>query len=273
MAEFDAKEHSSAVQRASRSPRRKAWAALALSSFIGVAAVPTVAQAQLFGLWGWSMRPGQVERIIQSQGFRLTGPIYRNGRVYVADVQDERGVHQRLIVDAYTGDVLQAFVTGPRRSDYDSESSARAEPDRGVGTGTEGQPVKPKSKSRTTVTKREILKSRPAADARAPAPELPTPSEANKAPAVTPPSVRSEPTKTEPATADIAPQKSEPAKGEAVKSEPTVPVEPSRAAEAQPKQTGKSGVATDMPVTPLDEGAGAKKPAHSPTDVPVAPLD
>jgi hypothetical protein len=270
MAEFDSeKEQSSAVPRAGRSPRRKALAALALSSFIGVAAVPQVAQAQLFGMWGWSMRPGQVERIIQSQGFRLTGPIYRNGRVYVADVLDERGVHQRLIVDAFTGDVLQAFVTGPRQSDYDNERNARAEPsDRGVGAGTEAQPVKPRSKSRTTVTKREILKSRPATDARAPAPELPTPSEASKSE-----SIKTESPKSEPATADIAPPKSEPARREAVKSEPVVPVEPSRAAEAQPKQTSKSGVAADMPVTPLDEGASAKKPAHSPTDVPVAPLD
>jgi hypothetical protein len=267
MAEFDGeKEQSMAGPRAGWSPRHRALAAIALSSFLGIVAVPTVAQAQLFGLWGWSMRPGQVERVIQSQGFRLTGPLYRNGRVYVADVLDERGVHQRLIVDAYTGDVLQAFVTGPRQSDYDNERSARAEPpDHGVGAAPDGQPVKPKSKSRTAVSKREILKSRPA-----PARELPPPS-AVTAPAESVPAepMKTEPAKSEPATAEskTEPAKSEPDKSDTAKAEPVVPAEPSRT------PTGKSGIATEMPVTPLDENAGSKRPPHSPTDVPVAPLD
>ena len=102
MAEFDGeKEQSSAGQRAGGWSARRQLAAIAISSLIGIAAGPTVAQAQLFGMWGWSMRPGQVERIIQSQGFRLTGQIFRNGRVYVADVLDERGV-RRLVANNRT---------------------------------------------------------------------------------------------------------------------------------------------------------------------------
>jgi hypothetical protein len=188
--------------------RRSGFAVAAtVTSFIALASVPTSAQAQIFGMFGWSMPPGQVMHMIRSQGFRLSGPFYRNGRVYVADVMDDRGVRQRLIVDAFSGEVLQAFVLGRPSETFGNERSARFEPlDRGPGPGAplpsapdagalqpsapqigapqniESLPLKPKAKMRTSVSKRETVRARPEPDARTPSSDLP-PSEATKTPA------------------------------------------------------------------------------------------
>jgi hypothetical protein len=255
-----------------RQGRRIAMAAT-VSGLLALAVVPTAAQAQIFGMFGWSLAPGQVQHMIASQGYRLAGPLYRNGRVYVADVVDDRGVRQRLIVDAFSGDVLQAFVTGRPADLFGGERSARVEPlDRGVLPPTDSQPVKPKPKARANISKRDTVRARPEPDVRAPSADLP-PSEATKIPA---PLQSNEPVKYEP------PKASEPSKGEVAapdksrSSEPAV-AEPSpvpvKTPEASAKQQAKAPVVNEMPVAPLDDAAATKKPNRSATDVPVAPLD
>lgn len=101
-----------------RSARRKA-AALALGLALGAAGLPGSASAQFFG-WGgggWSdgggwngLAPQDVRRSIAERGFRVLGPLRRNGGVFVADVIDGRGRHERLIVAAADAQILQRFL-------------------------------------------------------------------------------------------------------------------------------------------------------------------
>ena len=96
---------------------------LALGLGFAVAALPQPAAAQVFGGWGgwpnggfWvnggngdGLQPRQVRRSIADQGFRVISPMRRNGSVFVADVLDRRGRHERLIVAAADAQILQRF--------------------------------------------------------------------------------------------------------------------------------------------------------------------
>ncbi|HVB88746.1 MAG TPA: hypothetical protein VND97_00960 [Beijerinckiaceae bacterium] len=100
-------------------PRRSIVAALGLALLLG-AAVP--ARAQFLGYWGW--RSGAIRTIVpartiyrrlEERGYEPTRPLQRNGGVYLADVRTRRGSRQRLVVDAYSGAILQSFSYGPPR--------------------------------------------------------------------------------------------------------------------------------------------------------------
>ena len=80
---------------------------LALAAVVLCAAIAP-AQAQWFNL-GSGLRPDQVEREIAASGYQLTGPVTRNGGVYLADVLGPRGEPQRLLVDATDGRLLQRY--------------------------------------------------------------------------------------------------------------------------------------------------------------------
>lgn len=80
------------------------------------------AQAQFLGYWGW--RSGEVREVVPApviyrglirRGYRVVSALQRNGGVYLADVRDRRGHRQRLVLDAYSGAVLQSFSFGPPR--------------------------------------------------------------------------------------------------------------------------------------------------------------
>ena len=106
---------------------------LALGLGLGVTALPQAATAQVFGGWGgwggwgnggvWDngggrdgLQPRQVRRSIAEQGFRVLEPLRRNGSVFVADVLDRRGRHERLIVAAADAQILQRFYLDDSRS-------------------------------------------------------------------------------------------------------------------------------------------------------------
>ena len=101
-----------------------AAAALALASGISAFAAP--AQAQFFAGWGSQrfqiedgLSPGEIRASLADQGYRLLGPLRRNGRVLLADVTDRRGRSLRLIVDPFEGEILQRFLKaepGPARN-------------------------------------------------------------------------------------------------------------------------------------------------------------
>lgn len=55
---------------------------------------------------------GEVRYILRQHGFAMHGPLRRNGRVYVVDVANPRGVRMRVIVDAFSGRIVQRFVQG-----------------------------------------------------------------------------------------------------------------------------------------------------------------
>ncbi len=98
--------------------------AAALALALGLAALPGAAEAQFFGNWGgwddggtWDgMTPQQVRRAIAQRGFRVLAPLRRNGNVFVADVVDGRGRHERLIVAAADAQILQRFLVDDGRS-------------------------------------------------------------------------------------------------------------------------------------------------------------
>ena len=105
------------------------------------------AQAQFFGGWGgWDnggtsdgLAPQQVRRAIGQRGFRVLAPLRRNGNVFVADVLDQRGQHERLIVAAADAQILQRFMVDdgrqpgafPRGTDDGRDVSARGTDDDG----------------------------------------------------------------------------------------------------------------------------------------------
>jgi hypothetical protein len=71
------------------------------------------ANAQWFPPMG-AASPGEIAQRLLAQGFVLTGPLRRNETVYLADVDAGASGHERLVIDAWSGEVLQRFVARPR---------------------------------------------------------------------------------------------------------------------------------------------------------------
>ena len=101
---------------------RRVLRVLAVTLLVGTAASASPARAQFFGWSGWDNggafggMPGpQVRRSITEQGFRVLGPLRRNGTVFVADVIDPRGRHERLIVASSDAQILQRFYVDDGR--------------------------------------------------------------------------------------------------------------------------------------------------------------
>ena len=84
----------------------------ALGAFMAVAFVPT-AMAQWMAPWGAPF-PGEIERGLEGQGYVLTAPLMRRPGVYLADVSASPVGHQRLIIDARSGQILEHFTTPGR---------------------------------------------------------------------------------------------------------------------------------------------------------------
>ena len=85
----------------------------ALGAFIAIASIPP-ATAQWAPPWE-ALFPGDIERSLEAQGYVLTEPLMRRLGVYLADVSAGRAGHQRLIIDARSGQILEHF-TAPGRN-------------------------------------------------------------------------------------------------------------------------------------------------------------
>jgi len=83
-----------------------------LAGFATFAAV-CGANAQWFPPMG-AASPGEIAQRLRAQGFVLTRPLRRNETVYLADVDAGASGHERLVIDAWSGEVLQRFVARPR---------------------------------------------------------------------------------------------------------------------------------------------------------------
>jgi hypothetical protein len=79
----------------------------ALGAFIAIAFIPP-ATAQWMSPWGAPF-PGYIERSLEAHGYVLTAPLMRRPGVYLADVSAGPAGHQRLIIDARSGQVLERF--------------------------------------------------------------------------------------------------------------------------------------------------------------------
>ena len=105
----------------------------ALGALIAVAFVPT-AMAQWMPPLGAAF-PGEIERGLEAQGYVLTAPLMRRPGVYLADVSAGPAGHQRLIIDARSGQILERFAIpgrnwGPRLA---AREGGFGEPEDGVG--------------------------------------------------------------------------------------------------------------------------------------------
>jgi hypothetical protein len=85
-------------------PRIAALASAALLWALGA----TSSQAQFFH-WDSTLSASQIERMVQASGYRLTGPVTRNGGVYLANVLGSQDDPERLVLDATDGRLLQRF--------------------------------------------------------------------------------------------------------------------------------------------------------------------
>jgi len=56
---------------------------------------------------GATLRPNQMERMIEANGYRLMGPIVRHGQIYLADVIGPEDNEERLVFDARDGRLLR----------------------------------------------------------------------------------------------------------------------------------------------------------------------
>jgi hypothetical protein len=94
---------------------RRSLAGLALAGFIAFAGVPD-AMAQWLRPWP-AASPGDIEQRLEAQGYMLIAPLHRRLRVYLADVSAGPGPggYQRLVIDAWSGAILERFVAPPRR--------------------------------------------------------------------------------------------------------------------------------------------------------------
>jgi hypothetical protein len=105
----------------------------ALGALMAVAFVPT-AMAQWLPPWGAAF-PGEIEQSLEAQGYVLTAPLMRRPGVYLADVRAGPAGHQRLIIDARSGQILERFTTPGRN--WGPALAAReggfGEPEDGVG--------------------------------------------------------------------------------------------------------------------------------------------
>ena len=60
-------------------------------------------------------RPATIEQRLEAQGYLLIAPLQRRPMVYLADVSAGPAGYQRLVIDAWSGKILQRFVAPPRR--------------------------------------------------------------------------------------------------------------------------------------------------------------
>ena len=294
-----------------------------------VVLMATSAQAQFFGdvfgsrfAWGpryydedtraepeyapRGLAPGAVSRMLANEGYRLTGPLGRRGRVYLANVADrETGQHERLVIDAFSGDVLESYpltqriappanvtrvpradVPDPPRPSHRSARLAPSGPDSDplvVTPGEGGSPKIIRPKSKPAPSAKAPRKPKPVI-ARRSQPETPkalapvTPS--SPAPVTTaPPPPPALPSATAPSNPLSLPADPANAAAPAPTPDPTVAASPPAAPLPIPAPIAapQPTAATPPPnvdfVAPLDDATPAPKSRPPVNDVPVAPLE
>jgi hypothetical protein len=91
-------------------------ATLGLAAALLWAGAPA-AHAQWFGSDS-ALPATQVERMVQASGYRLTGPVVRNGPIYLADVLGREDDPERLIIEANSGRLLQRYRAPARQQRF-----------------------------------------------------------------------------------------------------------------------------------------------------------
>ena len=258
------------------------WAVFAVAT--ALALVPS-AEAQWFPPFG-AVPPAEIVNRLRAEGYVLARPLERRDTVYLADVV--RGPHgrERLVVDAWSGEILQRFLA--RRGGFAPEGGEFSEPpplgpppardfregDFGYGPpgGFGAPPPRVKARQRPAATARKGGEPKLAPPSEQPAePQNAGPGSPGTAPAaavpVSPPAAAAvNPTASEPAMPEASPPNAasapnpaaEPAKAAQPKAEAAPPPAPAEAKEAArpstpaPATDKREKKVNDVPVNPLE---------------------
>jgi hypothetical protein len=88
---------------------------LASAAIGGLVAFVPVPGARAQGLPPWGRAsPSEIERSLEAQGYGLIAPLLRRPGIYLADVSAGPAGHQRLVVDARSGQILERFAAPGR---------------------------------------------------------------------------------------------------------------------------------------------------------------
>lgn len=274
------------------------WTARSAFAAFATLAVASAAQAQSLLPLG-AAPPGEIMERLRAEGFVLSGPLYRRNSVYLADVNGGPAGHERLIIDAWSGEILQRFIVrrGHWRQGLGGEFAEPLPPgitgpppasefyDRSP-AGAAEEPMKPALKHRPAAASRQPAQTAPAADANpaspATAPAIPQ-STATAPPAAPPatdtpsaPKLDAPPAPAEKAEAASAPDASS---GAATQEAPKPDAKPAAPVQAEQTKSGavapaEAQAAREASPKPAVPSARARPGDKSkPNDVPVMPLE
>jgi hypothetical protein len=285
-----------------------------LRSFVASAALVacaglSTAEAQWFLPVGASP-PQEIAQRLLAKGYVLIGPLQRRDTVYLADVNAGSAGRERLVIDAWSGEILQRFVAHRRYArsgsggyvveggEFDSPPPLGPPPMRDFFNGPPGNgnvayggppdtripatvgPAAPrlKVKSRPAATSHRPEETKPATAALPPA-QSPPGADANGSQPSGPPAPAGAPGSSQqpsaPANAEASPPPSpspEPEKGATKPNAPPAPVP--AVAETQPKDASRPAAATPPSApAPVAKPAAKHDEKSRVNDVPVNPLD
>jgi hypothetical protein len=226
-------------------------------------------------LFGWGSRgdyltPREVSDIVEDYGYTPVTRPRLTGDLYVVEGRDPRGYRVRLLVDAYSGNVVRrALLTTPsdRRLDVEAMRPPGSVPQadepltdqRPVETSPKPQlPAKKPAETRSKA-KHPVTAARPPSEAKPPAPHQPSPAEAAK-PATT---AARPPGATEPSPVPVAPPPIEEAKPA------TTAVVPSGPARGPARAIAPAPGASTVPPVLLDDVRPKALPEPPPMVPPV----
>jgi len=236
-------------------PRLASPAALAAFAAVCMASVAD-------GQWLTGAAPPQeIAERLRANGYYLVGPLMRRDTVYLANVEGgDGGGRQRLVIDAWSGEILQRFVAHPRGGyvmrggEFDGppplgpppKQDFLAQPGYTYSQPQEEQPPPPRSRHSHSKTKHRIEVSRRTEPGRSP-PTAASPATASPTPTAPAEAAKGPPKPETPAAPQAAP---EPAPAAADSRKAAAPA-PSPAAAASVKADGKPKP-NDVPVNPLE---------------------
>ena len=99
---------------------------VACAAFAGVTAFALVPSVDAQWLPFGAAPPGEIVQRLRAEGYVLIHPLERRDTVYLADVASGPAGHERLVIDAWSGEILQRFVV--RRGGYAPEGGEFSEP-------------------------------------------------------------------------------------------------------------------------------------------------
>jgi len=239
--------------------------------------------------------PREIAQRLQAEGYVLVGPLRRRDTVYLADVAGGPFGRERLVIDAWSGEILQRFAE--RRGGFVPEGGEFSGPpplgppppqdfregNYGYGPGgpggfepPPGRPPRAKPRSRSTATARKEVKPTTPAEQHVAPLNAGTGSPAagpSEAPAAAP-----APAATAAPATGASPPPANPGASGPAQPEPSPNAAAEPAKEAQPKlDAGPSAPAEAKqarPPSPAPASSAAEKPSEKKVnDLPVNPLD